>query len=128
MKNSLRCLCLLPAFIAADAWSAEVEVVTNRALPKFDGEQEVNVITVEYGPGESSPSHRHNAHTFVYVLEGSVIMQVAGAEPVTLHVGDEYYESPEDVHILSKNASDTDPAKFLVFFIKPPGVPSTVAP
>lgn len=128
MKNALLCLCFLAAVIAADAWPAAVEAVTSRVLPKFNGQQEVNVITVEYRPGEASPSHRHNAHTFVYVLEGAVIMQVAGAEPVTLHVGDEYYERPEDVHILSKNASDTDPAKFLVFFIKPPGVPSTVAP
>jgi quercetin dioxygenase-like cupin family protein len=112
--------------ISASAWSAEVQVVTNKPLPQFTDAQEVNVITVEYGPGESSPPHRHDAHTFVYVLEGSVVMQVQDAEPVTLNAGDNFYESPEDIHLMSKNASATESAKFLVFFIKPPGQPSTV--
>lgn len=81
------------------------------------------VLTVSYSPGESSPAHRHKAHTFVYVLEGAIIMQVEGGEPVTLHEGETFYESPADIHIVSKNASDLSPAKFLVFFVKDKGVP-----
>ena len=76
------------------------------------------MVTVEYAPGASSAEHRHNAHTFVYVLEGSVTMQVKGGKEVTLGPGQTFYESPEDVHTVSKNASSTKPAKFLVFFVK----------
>lgn len=110
----------------ASVRAAEVINIMQQPLPAFSQTQEVNMITVEYQPGESTPSHRHNAHTFVYVLEGSVIMQVKGQSPVTLSAGDNYYETPEDIHILSKNASDTESAKFLVFFVKPQGVPATV--
>ena len=81
------------------------------------------MVTVEYPPGGSSLPHRHNAHTFVYVLEGSVVMQVQGAAPVTLGPGETFYESPTDVHAVSRNASDTKPAKFLVLFVKDKGNP-----
>jgi hypothetical protein len=83
------------------------------------------MVTVEYAPGGSSAEHRHNAHTFVYVLEGTVVMQVKGGREVTLGPGQTFYESPEDVHTVSKNASDTKPAKFLVFFVKEKGAPPT---
>ena len=84
------------------------------------------MLTVEYAPGSSSPKHRHNAHTFVYVLEGSLIMQVEGGEQVTLSPGDTFYETPEDIHLVSKNASNSQPAKALVFFVKKEGAPITV--
>ena len=87
------------------------------------------VLTVTFPPGSSSPKHRHNAHTFVYVLEGSLIMQVEGGEPVTLQPGETFYENPDDIHVLSKNASDSEPATILVFFVKKEGVPiSTPVP
>jgi quercetin dioxygenase-like cupin family protein len=70
--------------------------------------------------------HRHNAHTFVYVLEGTIVMQVAGGEAVTLGPGQTFYASPEDIHLVSKNASDSQPAKFLVFFVQEKGAPSVV--
>ncbi|MGH9696480.1 MAG: cupin domain-containing protein [Bryobacteraceae bacterium] len=87
---------------------------------------EGTMLTVEYAPGASSASHRHNAHTFVYVLEGSVVMQVKGGKEVTLGPGQTFYESPADIHTVSKNASRTRPAKFLVFFVKVKGTPGSV--
>ncbi len=86
-------------------------------LPDIEGREAV-VLEVEYPPGVASSSHRHNAHTFVYVLEGTVVMQVAGGEPQTLVAGQTFYESPDDIHSVSRNASDTESAKILVVFIK----------
>jgi quercetin dioxygenase-like cupin family protein len=83
------------------------------------------MLTVEYAPGASSTAHRHNASTFVYVLEGSVVMQVKGGKEVTLGPGQTFYESPDDIHTVSRNASTTKPAKFLVFFVKDKGAPSS---
>jgi quercetin dioxygenase-like cupin family protein len=80
--------------------------------------KEATMIAVEYAPGWSSAEHRHDAHTFVYVLEGSVVMQVRGGKEVTLGPGQTFYESPDDVHSVSRNASTTKPARFLVFFVK----------
>ncbi len=92
----------------------------------FEGKEGL-VITVEYPPGASTPVHRHDAHVFVYVLEGEVVFQVEGGEPVTLRLGEMFYELPTDIHLVSKNASDSAPAKFLVFFVKdqdkPPVIP-----
>jgi quercetin dioxygenase-like cupin family protein len=90
--------------------------------------KEVTVLTVEYPPGAASMPHRHNATVHVYVLEGSMIMQVAGQEPVTLTAGQTFYESPTDVHTQSANASKTEPAKILVFAVKEKGAPITTAP
>jgi len=84
------------------------------------------MITVEHGPGESSSIHRHNAHAFVYVLEGSVVMQLKGGEQVTLTPGQSFYEGPDDVHLVDRNASTTKPAKFLVVLIKSKGAPALV--
>jgi quercetin dioxygenase-like cupin family protein len=88
--------------------------------------KEVLMLTVEYGPGQSSAPHRHNAHTFVYVLEGAVVMGVQGKEPVKLEPGQTFYESPDDVHAVARNASDTRSAKILVTMIKEKGAPATV--
>lgn len=88
--------------------------------------KEAVMLTVEYAPGASSSKHRHNANTFVYVLEGSIVMQVEGGKAVTLGPGQTFYESPDDVHVVSKNASDSQPAKFLVFFVKDKGASSLV--
>ncbi len=112
--------------IHINANAADISSVFSKGLPPLPKNQEVVMMTVEYKPGESTPPHRHNAHTYVYVLEGSVDMQVAGGEEVTLVKGDTFYEYPDDIHVVSKNASDTDSAKFLVFFIKTIGAPPTV--
>ena len=88
--------------------------------------KEVLMITVEYAPGGSDPVHRHNAQAFVYVLEGSIVMQVKGGKQVTLTPGQTFYEGPDDVHVVGRNASSTKPAKFLVFLIKDKGAPVLV--
>ncbi len=93
-------------------------------LPDIAGREAV-VLEVVYPPGVASSSHRHNAHTFVYVLEGTVVMAVAGSEPQTLVAGQTFYESPDDIHTVSRNASDTEPAKILVFFIKMKDAPAS---
>jgi quercetin dioxygenase-like cupin family protein len=92
----------------------------SKDLPDFAG-KEVTMSTVTIPAGVASAPHRHDAHTFVYVLEGTVIMQVAGGQPQTLTVGQTFYENPTDVHSVSKNASQTAPAKILVFMIKDKG-------
>jgi quercetin dioxygenase-like cupin family protein len=97
----------------------------SKDLTEFPGKEAV-MLTVEYAPGATSARHRHNAHTFVYVLEGSIVMQVDGGQPVTLGPGQTFYESPSDIHAVSKNASATEPAKFLVFFLKDKGAPVSV--
>jgi quercetin dioxygenase-like cupin family protein len=116
------CCCYSAATFAQDTTAA---VVMQKMLNDFP-DREVLMLTVEYQPGAASPLHRHNAHTFVYVLEGSIVMQVKGGEPETLSVGMTFYETPEDIHTVSKNASAAEPAKFLVFFIKQQGAAATV--
>jgi quercetin dioxygenase-like cupin family protein len=81
------------------------------------------MITVEYAPGGSDVIHRHNAHAFVYVLEGKVVMQLRGREPLTLGPGQTFYEGPEDVHLVGRNASSSESAKFLGFFVTDNGAP-----
>ena len=110
---------------ASKAPHASVTPLTSKDLPEFSG-KEVLMITVEYPPGSVDPIHRHNAHAFVYVLEGSIIMQVKGGKEVTLTPGQTFYEGPDDVHVVGRNASSTKPAKFVVFFIKDKGAPVLV--
>lgn len=99
--------------------------ILSKELVGLAGKEGVMVV-VEYPPGVASASHRHNAFTFVYVLEGSVTMQVKGGAAVTLGPGETFYESPDDIHSVSKNASETKPARILVFFVKDKGAPASV--
>jgi quercetin dioxygenase-like cupin family protein len=110
---------------ASKAPEASVTSLTSKDLREFPG-KEVLMITVEYPPGTVDPIHRHNSHAFVYVLEGSIIMQVKGGKEVTLTPGQTFYEGPDDVHVVGRNASNTRPAKFVVFFIKDKGAPVLV--
>ena len=110
---------------ATKAPQASVMSLTSKDLPELPG-KEVLMITVDYPPGSVDPIHRHNAHAFVYVLEGSIIMQVKGGKEVTLTPGQTFYEGPEDVHVVGRNASTTRPAKFVVFFVKDKGAPVLV--
>src|SRR5687768_4264157 len=96
------------------AQEATVTSLLSRDLVGFPG-RELSMITVEYAPGGSDPSHAHHAQVLVYVMEGSIVMQVKGKAAVTLGPGDIFYEGPDDVHVLSRNASKTEPARFLVF-------------
>ena len=120
---------LLVAGLAASALAADrpATTVPLRSQPLPDLNKVADMITVEYAPGQSTPAHRHNAHVFVYVLEGSLVMGAKGKEPVTLTAGQTFYESPTDVHEISRNASDSKPAKFLVLLLHDPGA-STMLP
>ena len=123
MTKILIAMCLAAAALAAQG--ARATPLMTQELAGISG-KEAMMVTVEYAPGASSPEHRHNAHTFVYVLEGAVVMQVKGGKEVTLGPGQTFYESPDDVHTVSRNASSTSPAKLLVFFVKQTGAPTTV--
>ncbi len=95
----------------------------NLPLSELPENQEILVLEIDLAPGQESQPHRHYGHVFVYVLEGTINMQVAGADKVTLSPGDTFYENPDDVHMVSQNASDTETAKFLVYIIKTIGRP-----
>jgi quercetin dioxygenase-like cupin family protein len=107
------------------AQEAKVTSLMSKDLPENPG-KEMLMITVEHAPGGSSPVHRHNAHAMVYVLEGSVVMQVKGGKQVTLKPGQTFYEGPDDVHVVDRNASKTQSAKFVVVLIKDKGAPALV--
>jgi quercetin dioxygenase-like cupin family protein len=108
------------------AQGAEVTTLMSKDLTDYCPGKEGEMIIVEYAPGWSDPVHRHYAHAFVYVLEGTVVMQVKGGKEVTLTPGQTYYEGPNDLHVVGRNASSTIPAKFLVFLVKNKGAPVLV--
>ena len=115
----------LPAFVIAGALFAQDAQVTplmSKDLPDFPGKEGL-MITVVFPPGASDPIHRHNADAVLYVLEGSIVMQVKGGKEVTLTPGQTFYEGPNDIHVVGRNASTTKPAKFLVFLVKNKGAP-----
>ena len=116
-------LCLMTGTAMAE--EPKVTPLMSKDLAEYPG-KEVLMITVEHAPGESSAIHRHNAQAFVYVLEGSIVMQVKGGKQVTLAPGQTFYEGPDDVHVVGRNASSTKPAKVLVFLIKNNGAPVLV--
>ena len=116
-------LCLMTG--TAMAQEAKVTSLMSKDLPE-NFSKEMLMIIVEHAPGGSNPAHRHNAHAMVYVLEGSVVMQVKGGKQVTLTPGQTFYEGPADIHVIDRNASSTKPAKFLVVLIKDKGAPAVV--
>ena len=120
MKIILILLCLMSGTLMAQ--QATVTPLMSKDLADFLGKEGL-MITVEYPPGASDPIHRHNAYAFLYVLEGSIVMQVKGGKSVTLTPGQTFYEGPDDVHIVGRNASNTKPAKFLVFLVKDKDAP-----
>ena len=102
--------------------TTKVTSLMSRDLSDIPG-KEGDMLIVEYAPGSVDPVHRHNANAFIYVLEGSVVMQVKGGEQVTLQPGQTFYEGPNDIHVVGRNASKTEPAKLLVVFVKNKGAP-----
>ena len=112
--------CLMSGTLVAQ--EAKVTPLQSKDLTNLPGKEGLMVI-VEYPPGSSDPIHRHNAHGFIYVLEGSIVMQVRGGKEMTLTPGQTFYEGPDDVHVVGRNASQTKPAKFVVFFVKNKGAP-----
>ena len=124
MKHLLQlCILLVLSGIGPLVGAADAQLIT-MSIPGLPENQEMRVVEINLAPGQpSSAPHRHNAHVFVYVLEGRVNMQVAGGELVTLSPGEMFYENPDDIHAVSQNASDTESAKFLVHMIRTAGTP-----
>jgi quercetin dioxygenase-like cupin family protein len=119
---------LFSAFLIAGglfAQDAQVTPLMSKDLPEYPGKEAV-MITVVYPPGASDPIHRHNAHAFVYVLEGAVVMQLKGGKEITLTPGQTFYEGPNDIHVIGRNPSTRKPAKFVVVLLKNKGAPALV--
>jgi quercetin dioxygenase-like cupin family protein len=130
MKKLVGAVCLVPAMLAAQPASAAppepvVTPLLTKALPNVPG-KEVMMITVDYAPGGADPVHRHDAHGFIYVLEGTIVMGVKGGKEQTLTAGQTFYEGPADVHTVGRNASNTKPAKFVVFLLKDKDKPALI--
>ena len=125
---AIKLVALTPLLLISSMAMAQESKVTSLMSKDLaeNPSREVLMITVEHAPGGSSAIHRHNAHAFVYVLEGSVVMQLKGGQQVTLTPGQSFYEGPDDVHVVDRNASSTQPAKFLVLLIKDKGAPALV--
>jgi quercetin dioxygenase-like cupin family protein len=121
LAKLLLCLAWLAPY-CLKAQQAKVTEVMSKHLSDIPGKEGL-MITVDYPPGSSDPVHRHNAHGFIYVLEGSIVMQVRGGKEMTLTAGQSFYEGPDDVHVVGRNASQTKPAKFVVFLVKDKGTP-----
>jgi quercetin dioxygenase-like cupin family protein len=127
MHRFLLVITLLLGFTASAAAQVPPKVTTlfSRDLSDMPG-KEATMLIVEYPPGGADPVHRHDAHAFVYVLEGSIIMQLKGSDPVTLQPGQTFYEGPDDIHVVGRNASKTEPAKFVVVLVKNKGAPDLI--
>jgi quercetin dioxygenase-like cupin family protein len=122
-KILLMLACVMSGMLVAQ--EAKVTQLLSKDLTNCPGKEGL-MLTVEYPPGSSDPIHRHNAYGFIYVLEGSIVMQVRGGKETTLTPGQIFYEGPDDVHVVGRNASKTKPAKFVVFFVKDKGAPVLV--
>jgi len=119
-KLILALACLISSTLLAQ--EAKVTDLMSKDLPNLPGKEGL-MITVDYPPGSVDPIHRHNANAFVYVLEGTIVMQVRGGKEVALTAGQTFYEGPDDIHTVGRNASKTKPAKFVVFLVKDKGAP-----
>jgi quercetin dioxygenase-like cupin family protein len=122
-KLVLALACLMSGTLLAQ--EAKVTELMTKDLTNLPGKEGL-MIVVDYPPGSTDAIHRHNAHGFIYVLEGSIVMQVRGGKEVTLTPGQTFYEGPDDVHVVGRNASQTKPAKFVVVFVKDKGAPVLV--
>src|SRR5438445_11492233 len=114
-KRVLALVCLISGTLLAQ--EAKVTELMSKELTNLPGKEGL-MITVEYPPGSVDPIHRHNANGFIYVLQGTIVMQVRGGKETTVTAGQTFYEGPDDVHVVGRNASKTEPAKFVVFLVK----------
>jgi len=122
-KLVLALACLMSSTLLAQ--EAKVTDLFSKDLANLPGKEGLMMI-VDYAPGSVDPVHRHNANAFIYVLEGSIVMQVRGGKEVTLTPGQTFYEGPDDVHVVGRNASKTKPAKFVLVMVKDKGAPILV--
>ncbi|MCC2597781.1 cupin domain-containing protein [Pusillimonas sp. MFBS29] len=126
LKYAVFTLVMIVGVLTSVAHAAPPQAIIKQVMTKpLDDypDKEALMITVEYPPGAVDPVHRHLAHSFVYVLEGSIIMQVQGGQEVALTPGQSFYEGPDDLHTIGRNASQTQPARFLVLLLKDQNVP-----
>ncbi|KFI22893.1 cupin domain-containing protein [Nitrosococcus oceani] len=124
--NKILLTILLSIGINTHLNAADITQLLNVDIPPLPDNQEVVMLTVELQPGETSSPHKHNAHTFVYTLEGNIMMQVKGKKEKVLNPGDTFYETPDEIHTVMKNMSNIKEGKLLVFFIKTKGDPISV--
>jgi len=122
MKNFSAYLAAFLILAAVPAGAADVKDLFAIDLADFPG-KEGRMLEVSYPPGAQDMVHRHDAHAFVYVLEGEVVMQLKGKPAITLKAGQTFYEGPTDVHVVGRNASNTEPARFVVVLLKAKGAP-----
>ena len=122
-KAILALVCIMSGTVLAQ--EAKVTDLMSKDLPNLPGKEGLMII-VDYPPGSMDPIHRHNANAFVYVLEGTIVMQVRGGKEVTLTAGQTFYEGPDDVHVVGRNASKIKPAKFVLVMVKDKGAPVLV--
>ncbi len=122
VKTKLIAMMMVLMVCAVTAQDPAVTPLMSKDLVGLQG-KEVQMLIVDYPPGAEDPIHRHDAQAFLYVLEGSIVMQVRGGKEVTLHSGQTFYEAPDDLHVVGRNASKTKPAKFLVLLVKKKGAP-----
>jgi quercetin dioxygenase-like cupin family protein len=122
-KLILALACLMSSTLLGQ--EAKVTDLMSKDLTNLPGKEGLMMI-VDYPPGNVDPIHRHNAHAFLYVLEGSIVMQVRGGKEVTLTPGQTFYEGPDDIHVVGRNASKTKPAKFVLFMVKDKGAPLVI--
>ena len=113
------------ALLVSHAQAADVKQLMAKPVPELPGREAV-MLEVSYPPGEQDRAHRHDAHALVYVLEGTIQMQLEGKPLVTVKAGETFYEGPEDVHLVGRNASATEPARFVVVLFKKQGVPVVI--
>lgn len=131
MKKAMLIVSAFAAGLSTQVWplfaadNATVAPLISKDMADFPG-KEGTLLEVSYAPGGTDPVHRHNAHAFIYVLEGTIVMQVKGGPEVTLTPGQTFYEGPDDVHLVGRNASTTEPARFLAFFVKDKTAPILV--
>src|SRR5262249_11592185 len=123
-KAILALACLRSGALLAQ--EAKVTDLVSKDLPNVPGKEGLMII-VDYPPGSVDPVHRHNANGFIYVLEGTIVMQVRGGKETTVTAGQTFYEGPDDIHVVARHASKTKPSKFVVFFVKDIGAPLVVA-
>lgn len=126
LEGSLIVISALALGGIASVQAADAPPVNAIGLPDIPDNQEMRIITVELAPGQASPPHRHNAHVFVYVLEGTVEMQVRGGPLMRLVPGDTFYESPDDIHEVGRNVSNTAPARFVVHMLRTADTPVSI--
>jgi quercetin dioxygenase-like cupin family protein len=111
---------LIPAIASAQTAGAAPQssrkVLMTKDLADFPG-KEALVYLIDYPPGTNNLPHRHDAHVFLHILSGQLNAQVKGGELTVLNPGDTYYESPNDIHIVSRNPSSTTPAKAILFMV-----------